>query len=179
MEAIITYKQAQIDKELNEILCLQQQNLPKNLSEKEIKQEGFLTVEHDFELLKKMNDVCSHTIAISENKVVAYALSMHPNFTAEIEVLKPMFEEIDSVISTSADYIIMGQICIAKAFRKKGVFRGLYEHMKHFLSSDFQKIITEVDTKNQRSMDAHKAIGFKELKRYKADGKEWSLVVLE
>ena len=74
MEAIITYKQAQIDKELNEILCLQQQNLPINLSEKEIKQEGFLTVEHDFELLKKMNDDCSHTIAISENKVVADAL---------------------------------------------------------------------------------------------------------
>ncbi|RNC92864.1 MAG: GNAT family N-acetyltransferase [Allomuricauda sp.] len=176
---MIAYKQAKTEKEVHEILALQQLNLPKNLTETEIEEEGFLTVEHDFDLLKKMNDACPHTLAIAEERVVGYALSMHPKFATEIEVLKPMFTEINTVILTSADYIIMGQICVAKAFRGQGVFRGLYRNMQQFLSPHFSRIITEVDTKNTRSMRAHAALGFKELKRYAADGKEWSLIVLE
>lgn len=45
---MITYKQAQTDDELHEILKLQRKNLSKNLSEKELQEEGFVTVEHDF-----------------------------------------------------------------------------------------------------------------------------------
>jgi len=39
-------------------------------------------------------------------------------------------------------------------------------------------IITEVDTMNTRSLDAHYSIGFKDLKRYSANGQEWKLIQL-
>ncbi|MEM8999426.1 MAG: GNAT family N-acetyltransferase [Bacteroidota bacterium] len=176
---MIFYKQAATAYELEQILTLQQKNLPKNLSNEEIGSQGFLTVEHTFAVLQEMNQTCPHIIATEKNQVVGYALCMHPKFSRTIEVLRPMFYEINQVVSKNENYLVMGQICIAKEFRGKGIFRGLYETMKRTLPFGFDHIITEVDTKNHRSMNAHSAIGFRELKRYTANGKEWSLIVLK
>lgn len=175
---MLVYKQAESDAELKQILLLQQANLSKNLTEKEKTEDGFVTVEHSFELLKKMNSVCGHTIVKDKENVVGYALSMHPMFANEIEVLRPMFSELDKLVPTVKEYIVMGQICISKEYRGKGLFRALYYNMQTNLPPSFTKIITEIDTKNIRSLNAHKAIGFKELKRYPTGKKEWSIVVL-
>lgn len=174
---MIRYKQASTDFELHQILTLQQQNLPKNLSKNEMKTDGFLTVEHEFHLLKQMNGTCPHTIAIENEKVVGYALSMHPKFGDEIEILKPMFAKIKEVLKGNS-FLVMGQVCIAKDHRGKGLFRGLYQNMQQFTKPNFEAIVTEVDLKNSRSMQAHQAIGFQQLTRYQADGKVWSLIVL-
>lgn len=176
--AKIKYVQVSSEGELQQILNLQQENLPKNLSVEEIKIQGFLTVEHDFELLKAMNDAFPHTLAVENEKVVGYALSMHPKFRGQIEVLTSMFVELEKVYHAQ-DYIIMGQVCVAKTHRGQGVFRGLYQNMKRFIQPRFKAIITEVDAKNARSMRAHKTIGFRELSRHFSDGKEWSLIVLK
>nr|WP_298996678.1 GNAT family N-acetyltransferase [uncultured Allomuricauda sp.] len=176
---MIVYKQASTTQELEQILALQQQNLPKNLSQSDIIKDGFLSVEHSLELLKEMNDMCQHIIAVENEKVVGYALCMHPTFSESIEILKPMFYEINKVVKNKGNYMVMGQICIAKTYRGKGLFRKLYANMKAFLPEGFDTIITEVDAKNQRSMDAHRAIGFVELKNYRSDGKEWSLIVMQ
>ena len=88
---MITYSRASTLEELEQILTLQKNNLPENLSHKEKIEQGFVTVKHSLEILKRMNDECAHTIAKNNNKVVGYALSMTNNFASEIEVLKPMF----------------------------------------------------------------------------------------
>lgn len=173
------YKRANSDTELQQILDLQKANLPKNLTPKEIRDEGFLTVEHSFSLLKEMNELCNHTIAVVESKVVGYALGMHPQFCNRISVLEPMFTQINKVISKNTDYCVMGQVCISKDYRRQGVFKGLYEAMRNFIAPDFSKIITEVDIKNKRSLRAHHKIGFRELKRYVDGDKEWALIILE
>ncbi|UII78060.1 GNAT family N-acetyltransferase [Flagellimonas sp. CMM7] len=175
---MITYKQASTINQLEQILALQQQNLPKNLSAKEKEQEGFLTVEHSLGSLKEMNDECPHIIALEHGKVVGYALCMHPKFASLIEVLKPMFHEINRLTQNNCNYMVMGQICVSKEYRGKGVFRGLYSTMKEKLPKGFDTIITEVDAKNKRSLHAHSAVGFIELKRYSSKGKEWSLTLL-
>ena len=175
---MIAYKQANSKKEIRQILTLQQQNLPKNLSETEKKEQGFLTVEHSFDLLWKMNCDFPHTLAMEDEKVIGYALSMTPNFAQDIDVLKSMFDEINKYIKAK-DFIVMGQICIAKTHRGQGVFKGLYQKMLVFTQERFNTIITEVDTKNERSMNAHKAVGFKELSRHSSDGRDWSLIMLK
>lgn len=176
---MIRYTQASSIDHLEQILLLQRQNLPKNLIEGEKEREGFLTVEHSLEVLKAMNDECRHVIALENKKVVAYALCMHPKFAESIEVLKPMFYEINKVIEGKNNYMVMGQICVAKPHRGQGVFRRLYETMKEKLPEGFDAIITEVDAKNQRSIHAHRAVGFTELKRYQSEGKDWSLITLK
>ncbi len=174
---MITYKQASTEAELQQILELQRDNLPQNLSPETQQKEGFLTVEHTFAVLKEMNDVCGHIIAVANQKVIGYALCMHPKFADTIAVLRPMFVEINKAIEGKTNYMVMGQICVHKAFRGMGIFRGLYITMREKLPQGFDSIITEVDTKNLRSLIAHKAVGFKELKRYQSGKKNWSLIV--
>ncbi|MEZ4809593.1 MAG: GNAT family N-acetyltransferase [Allomuricauda sp.] len=176
---MIRYKQASTQGELEQILLLQQENLIKSLPAQEREKEGFLTVEHNLELLKEMNDECGHIIAVDNDRVVGYALCMHPKFGESIELLKPMFVEINKIVQGKSNYMVMGQICVAKEYRGKGVFRNLYLAMKNRLPEGFDHIITEVDGKNKRSLSAHLAIGFKELKTYVADGREWKLIVLD
>lgn len=173
---MIVYKQAESEQELKQILALQQQNLPKNITPQESEQEGFLTVEHSMEVLKAMNDECGHIIAVEDGNVIGYALCMHPKFADEIEVLKPMFDEIKKVVRKKDSYMAMGQICVAKSHRGKGVFRNLYLTMKNRLPEGFDTIITEVDEKNKRSLQAHHAIGFKDLERYRSNGQNWRIV---
>ena len=176
---MIVYKQADSLEELEQILTLQQQNLPKNITTEEGEKEGFVTVEHTMDILKAMNDVCGHIIAVDDGTVVGYALCMHPKFADEIEVLKPMFKELDEVMGNSRNYMAMGQICVAKSHRGKGIFRNLYLAMKNKLPEEFDTIITEVDGKNKRSLDAHAAIGFKTLKVYYSGDKEWHIIGLK
>ena len=56
----IVYRRAETNEELIQILALQTNNLAHRISEEDIKKEGFVTVHHDFELLKDMNDSCAH-----------------------------------------------------------------------------------------------------------------------
>ncbi len=175
---MVVYKRAANRLELEQILDLQQRNSIPVLSEDEKQKEGFVTVAHTYELLYRMNEVCPHVIAKDGNKVVGYTLCMHPAFGDEIEVLKPMFAEIGSVLPISEKYIAMGQVCVDKNYRGQGVFRKLYEAMKAAIQPEFQSIITEVDAKNTRSLQAHYAVGFKDLKIYSSGGHDWHLIIL-
>jgi len=175
----INFCRSKTDKELHQILELQQKNLFANITIEDRRHEGFVTVKHTFDLLKKMNEACPHIIAKVGDKVVGYALCMHPMFSGEIALLKPMFKEIETIFPKVEKYIVMGQICIDKDYRKKGVFRNLYESMKEVLQPAFDSIITEVDAKNTRSLQAHLAVGFVHLKTHISKGKSWELIMLK
>ena len=175
---MVSYKQADTLVELEQILDLQQRNLLKNISQEESTKEGFVTVEHTMDLLKAMNDVCGHIIAVEGNQVVGYALSMHPKFAEDIEVLRPMFQEIDTALNDDINYMAMGQICVAKSHRGQGIFRKLYQTMKENLPEGFDTIVTEVDGKNKRSLAAHAAIGFETLTIYNSGEKQWHIIIL-
>ena len=80
MHPHITYHRASINADLYEILKLQKKNLRHLISEDVKEKEGFVTLQHDFEMLKKMNDACAHCIAKYEGKVVGYGLCMLLDF---------------------------------------------------------------------------------------------------
>ncbi|MDB0600995.1 GNAT family N-acetyltransferase [Tenacibaculum maritimum] len=165
--------------ELEEILTLQKENLPFNLSEIERQEQGFVTVEHNLAILKEMHLVHPHIIAKDKGKVVGYALSMSSKFKDDIAILKPMFTEINNSSKANERFIVMGQICIHKEYRRKGVFKGLYTKMKKEFCNDYTAIITEIDLLNTRSINAHKAIGFKNLSTYTANNQNWQIVFME
>lgn len=173
----IEYTPATTTEELIQILSLQKMNLKSAVSELEMAYQGFVTVSHDLELLKRMNDVCAHILAKEGAKVVGYALSMDPSFNEEIPVLQPMFDELKN--RNILDFLVMGQICVAKTHRKQGIFRGLYEEMKKAAYPKYATIITEVDTSNTRSLGAHVAIGFEKICIYHSLGQDWELISLQ
>ncbi len=176
---MITFTRVTADVELEQILGLQQKNLMTAIPLEEKEQEGFVTVSHSFGTLKEMNGICPHIIAKDGDAVVGYALCMHPNFGADIEVLRPMFREIEMLLPQNENYLVMGQICIEKSYRKMGIFRKLYDTMAQAVQPDYTSIITEVDALNIRSLNAHYAVGFRDLKKYNSGGQDWVLIVLK
>lgn len=181
---MVTYTICTSQTELKQILALQQQNLPKQLSSKEIQREGFVTVEHTLELLERMNSPFPHIIAKSNDQVVGYTLVMLKELATEITILQPMFEIIDQTeykgkaLKDSA-YFTMGQVCVAKSHRGQGVFAGLYEHMKTMMSKHFDYLITIISPENKRSLRAHQKVGFTQILEYStSDQHHWVMVLL-
>ena len=171
----LKFTRAASEQELHQILALQKQNMASGLSQEEVLQEGFITVGHTFDILKKMNDACPHIIAKDEDRVVGYALVMLRTFRDEIPVLWSMFDTADTLLPNSS-YVAMGQICIAKSHRRQGLFKGMYKYYRQQLQNDFDCLFTKVATANQRSLQAHMAVGFEVLKTEITDGVSWELV---
>jgi len=125
-----------------------------------------------------MHSLCPHIVAKDGNDVIGYALCMHPSFADDIPILKPLVVQIGSCIPKEVSYIIMGQICIAMEYRKQGVFKKLYAAMRRSTQLKYQTIITAVDIANTRSLQAHYATGFQDLKSYTSQGQDWKLIQL-
>jgi ribosomal protein S18 acetylase RimI-like enzyme len=180
----ITYTQAKTVNELHQILALQAANLSKNISEEEAKNQGFVTVQHDFELLDTMNQPFAHIIAKDGERVVGYALVMLRSFADKIPVLFSMFDMINKAIFQEkpikdSTYFTMGQICIDKDYRGQGLVENLYKTMEKYYAKDFQYLITEISARNTRSIKAHSKVGFENLKVFtdETSGEVWHLVI--
>jgi ribosomal protein S18 acetylase RimI-like enzyme len=180
---MITYTTSKTENELLGILELQKKNLPTNLTEEEIFREGFVTVVHNFDALKKMNDIEQHVIAKDGDKVIAYLLAMTSKSKGDIPVLLSMFENFDKITFqkrklSDCNYIVVGQVCVAKDYRGLGILDSCYDEYKKKFQKKYDFAITEIALKNQRSINAHKRIGFREIYRF-TDEVEWSIVVWE
>lgn len=178
---MIQYITATSQDDIQQILDLQWINLSENISSSEAKDQGFVTVHHDIEMLTAMNEKFQHVIAKHEGKVVGYTLVMLPEFGNKIPILTPMFDKINQLTYNDkplkkASYFVMGQVCIDKNFRGQGVFNGLYQKMKIEMSAHFDCIITEIATRNTRSMRAHKKVGFKTINILPTPEEEWAIV---
>ncbi len=172
---MIQYKRANSDEQLHQILEIQKRALKHNVSLAEQKSEGFITVPHTFEMLKKMNEACPHIVAFENDKVVGYALVMLESFRNEMEILLPMFETADRLLPHK-NYLTMGQVCIDKPYRGKGIFKGIYAFYKDELAQQYDCLFTEVATLNTRSLQAHLAVGFKILHTQVTEGTSWEMV---
>lgn len=170
------------DDELYQILELQSNNLRHTKSPETEADQGFVTVKHDFSLIKSMNDAAGHIIAKDGHKVVGYALSMTREFRNKIPLLASMFDLMDSLVVDGikigdGDYIVMGQVCVDFEYRGKGVFQGMYKKYFEVYKPIYQWIITEIAARNTRSLRAHLNVGFKEIYRYVEPGvEEWIVV---
>jgi ribosomal protein S18 acetylase RimI-like enzyme len=167
----IQYTTAQNIEDLRQILHLQQENLEACITKEELHQEGFVTVSHSLELLEEMNTPFAHVMAKEGDEVVGYTLVMLKNMAQRIPILIPMFGQINALsyegnLLSQTNYFIMGQVCIKKGYRGKGVFKGMYDELKRQMSSGFTYVITEVASRNQRSIKAHQKQGFEVLHTY-------------
>ena len=180
---MLIYTSAKTDSDLLGILSLQSANLPSNLPAEEMASQGFVTVVHSFDDLKKMNDAEPHIIAKDGDKVIAYLLAMTPAAKNDIPVLRPMFQLFDAVQFSGKpvsffQYIVVGQVCVDKGYRGQGVLDNCYLTYRSAFNPKYDFAVTEIATRNSRSLAAHKRIGFTELHGYQAPvGEEWSIVL--
>lgn len=153
------------------ILALQQKNLKKNLTAEQIASQGFVTVEHVFEVLKAMNNAQPSVITKDGDAVVGYCLAMLPQFRNDVPEIRSLFDTIDLIEFENRplkdfNYVVMGQVCVGEGYRGKGLFEGMYRKLKEELSDKFDMCITDISSRNIRSQKAHTRIGFQNIKDF-------------
>jgi L-amino acid N-acyltransferase YncA len=92
-----------------------------------------------------------------------------------------MFEKFESLQWKNKSlndytYYVMGQICVDKQYRGQGLFDALYQKHKEVYSKQFDLIVTEIATRNHRSINAHKRVGFETIDTFTDDTDEWNVV---
>ena len=180
---MIEYTTSSTDKDMLGIIALQKSNLPENLSPEDMQSQGFVTVVHSFEVLKKMNGIEQNIVAKDNDKVVAYLLAMTEKSKNDIPILLPMFALFEKIMLqgkplAAYKYLVVGQVCVSKDYRGQGILDNCYAAYKKHFKDKYDFAVTEIATKNLRSVKAHERIGFKEIHRYAEPGKEeWSVVI--
>jgi L-amino acid N-acyltransferase YncA len=180
---MIKYTTSQTSNELEQILELQKQNLATGLTAEQIASQGFVTVSHSFQDLLTMNAIEEHVIGKDNERVIAYLLAMTVRSRFDIPILLPMFEMFEQIEFQNkkvADwrYIVVGQVCVAEGYRGKGVLDACYAAYRNNFKDRYDFAITEINNRNQRSINAHKRIGFETIHEYHApDGEEWNIVL--
>jgi GNAT superfamily N-acetyltransferase len=180
---MIVYTTAQTNEELKGLLALQRRNHADKLTAAEIKSQGFVTVRHQLTDLQQMNAIEQNVIAKDGTQVIAYAIAMTAASQNQIPILVPMFELFRRINYQNKPvsgyrYMVVGQVCVDKDYRGRGVFDALYAEYKRQFANRYDFAITEIVCSNERSLNAHKRVGFEEIHRYTApDGEQWSIVV--
>ena len=164
--------------ELEQIVELQHQNLAPQLTPEEARSQGFVTAVHTPTILAQMHALAPSIIAKDGARVIAYALTMPVEARAFVPILEPMFQtfvdlEWQGEPLTQFRFYVMGQVCVAAGYRGQGVFDALYRGHREHYSSRFELIITEIATRNTRSLRAHQRVGFRSLVTQRDAVDEW------
>lgn len=175
-------KQVSSDDELQQILNLQKQNLRGVNTEAGEKEQGFVTVTHTLEILQQMHHIEPSIIVKDDDVLAGYALVMPKECSSIVPELFPMFAGLEKLAWKEKPldqyhFYVMGQVCVAAAYRGKGVFDLLYKKHKEVLQHKYDFVITEVATRNTRSMRAHERVGFKILNISCDELDEWAVIV--
>lgn len=173
----------QNDDELQQIIDLQRSNLKQHISEKEKREQGFLTMVFTMDMLKAMHELAPSVIVKNkEGTVVAYAIVFLKEGRSVYPGMEPMFRHFETIYwkqqpFTTFDYYIMGQICVAKEVRGQGVFDMLYHKHRDEYGKNYDCIVTEIASSNTRSLRAHQRVGFETISRHSDAYDNWEVVV--
>lgn len=185
MEGITLKRVTEYD-EIVGIKKLQNENLKQNLSNEQKTLGGFLTADYTIEFLQEMNEAQPSVVAKAENgEVIGYVLAAtkeiapkHPILVGLMETIIPFSYEEQPI--QDLPFIIVGQVCIAKEYRGTGLFYRLYQYFAESMKGKYRCCITEVDDKNQRSVNAHQKCGFQIIHSGESgnnDGVYWHLIL--
>lgn len=168
---MLTITTVQSDADVQGILALQQANLRRNVPIHIQADQGFVTVEHNPSVLRRMNQAAPSVIAKDGETVVGYALTMLPEFGADVPELLPLFELIETLSYNHqqiSDYnwYVMGQVCVANGYRGQQVFDRMFQHHRHVYGNQYQLLITDISANNGRSLRAHSRVGFQAIHEF-------------
>lgn len=144
--------------------------------------EGFVSWPYSLELLRALHQYHPSVVAIDANQVVGYALVGLVETVAVNKELRKVLGVIDTIVYQEKpigtySYYTLGQICITSAYRKKGLFRKMYALHKQTFASDFDFVVTMVSKENQRSLNAHLAVGFQCVHSFHDAYGEWMVIL--
>ncbi|MFT3913769.1 MAG: GNAT family N-acetyltransferase [Anaeromyxobacteraceae bacterium] len=177
------------DGDLRAILALQASQLAATLGPEAAARDGFVTVRHDLETLRRMHALAPSVVAAvggpagDAAPLAGYALVMPVEAAPWVPVLAPMFELLRGLsfrgrALAALRHYVMGQVCVAPAWRGRGVFDALYDGHRRLLAGRYDVVVTEISARNGRSLRAHARVGFETIHRYRDATDDWAVVAM-
>jgi hypothetical protein len=107
-----------------------------------------------------MNREAAVVVAEDHGNIVGYACSAGVNFSRQFPILDAMiatFRRLTYLGTTLIDarVCIYGPVCVDRAWRGRGVLRGLITRMKEELAGQFDVAAAFISKTNTRSLAAH------------------------
>lgn len=165
--------------DLEGVLRLQRENLEVTVGADEAASQGYVTVVHTREALAAMHAIAPSVVARAPSgEVVAYALVMPVECRPFVPILEPMFAKLAGLDLGGARVYIMGQVCVAKAWRGLGLFDALYAAHRALFKDRWDLCVTDVALRNTRSLRAHERVGFERLLTYTDATDTWAMIAL-
>ena len=173
---------ATTDREIQEIRDLQEVNLKENVAAENRLSDGFLTAKYELDFLKAMNGLTPAIIAKQNGLVVGYALATDRSLLAQHPLLKDLGTQINKIpfggqFIGDFDYLVVGQLCVAKEVRGRGLAQDLYARFKATYENRYPFAITDVDRDNLASLKTHLKVGFQVVSTLLYGGSNWHVVV--
>lgn len=180
----IQINKATSQQEIQGILDLQQANLRKNLTQDEMDNYGFVTLEYDLDLLNEMPAGNHHIIAKEGDRVVGYCLLFDRSknhLMTEGTGIFPVFNATvyKGVLLGESNYVSIGQVCVARAYTGQGILGRMYSFFKESYKHLYDFAMTDIASHNIRSIKGHQKAGFELLKRFDEPdaGEPWDIVI--
>lgn len=165
----LEYATVDSERDLQQVLELQRLNHRASVDAATAASQGFTSVRHRPDVLRAMNTAHPSVIARDGPTLAGYCLVMPQAFRDQVPELVPMFAVLDGLsvdgrpLAGDPRWFVMGQVCVAQAFRGMGVFDGLYDHLRTTCRTHYDLVLTEISHGNPRSLRAHRRVGFQTL----------------
>jgi len=183
MQKMLNILRASTIEDLEDIKFLQSQNHKSILSADEKSTQGFLTAQYSIDFLKIMHEAEPAVIARDEEgNLAGYVLASPKSVRGIHSLLDELFTTADNLTFNGkkleeVNYVLVGQLCVAKPFRGMGLVPRMYDFFKKELSSKYDCSITDVDMNNPRSLKAHLNSGYSILATLEYGAITWNVVI--
>jgi hypothetical protein len=180
---MVEYSRITDEFDFKNLLDLQAKNHKINLTEETMDSQGFVTVRHTLQDLISMHAIEPSIIATNHHELVGYIIAMTIESRKAIDTLAPMFELFEKLTFenkklSAYKYMVVGQVCVDESQRGHGVFDNMYQYYRKCFVDKYDFAITEISTKNLRSMRAHERVGFRTLVKYTDQNElDWNVVI--
>ncbi len=178
---MLTARLAATDQELLQIAALSHANRADNISAEEKAAEGFVSWVYTPGILRTINAIAPSVIVMEEDALAGYAITLTPECLKAYPAASPTYSHAALHRfkgRTLADqrFYLMGQICVAKAWRGQGIVGALYSGHREYYCARFDALVTEISMANPRSLKAHQKVGFETIDLHFENGHDWAVV---
>ncbi|MBO9639722.1 MAG: GNAT family N-acetyltransferase [Siphonobacter aquaeclarae] len=178
---------ARTREDVEQIHALMYANVLSGITPEEANDQGFVTFQYDLGTLWELNRQAPHVIARDGDRLAGYALTALPEAVAHLPMFVPFLNTLATLSYKGnplkeSRFYLMGQVCVAKDYRGRGVFDGLYQHHRETYRDRFDYLITDISIRNTRSQAAHQRVGFQTIHTFEdtSETKDvWRIVLWE
>jgi predicted GNAT superfamily acetyltransferase len=163
------------------IIELQAANHIRNLSLDE-RGQGFLSAEFSESQIAAIAEDLGIIVAVSAGELAGFLCAFGKEFNHGSPVIAKMLGSYERALFegrplSAYDSYIYGPVCIARAFRGRGLLRGLYEAQLRVLAGRFDVGVAFVSRDNPHSLSAHViGLGMKEAGEFEVGGKSYVIL---